>query len=157
MKKILIPTDLRVESLITLKKGIDGIEDDYNQITLMYAEHLNDSITELLFYSPKEKRKKIVLPVFNEAITILKNRYEKKIKSVNIEFFHGYGTAALENFIIGHEIDIIFVPSNYVLKPLKNGFDPIPFIKKSTLTYQEISWESSNNHSDSKDLSLLIQ
>jgi len=156
VKRILIPTDLKVESLITLKKAIDSIEDSNNEIILLYAEHLPDSITELLFYSPNNKRKKMIPTIFYEAITILKNRYEKKIRNIAIEFFHGNGSNALRNFATGHRVDITFIPSNYIFKPLKNGFDPIPLIRKSKLIYQEITWERNDNYFDSQDLSLLL-
>lgn len=140
-KRILIPIDFSIESLNTLKRALDGLGDTQVEAILMYSEYLSDSITELLFYSPDEKRKKMVTPIFQEALTILKNRYEKVLISIKIEFFHGYGSPTFRSFIEGQKIDIIFIPKNYTLKPLKNGFNPIPIIKKSKLPYHEIGWE----------------
>jgi hypothetical protein len=140
-KKILVPIDFNVESLNTLKRALDSLGDIKVEVILMYSEYLSDSITELLFYSPDEKRKKMVTPIFQEGLTILKNRYEKIVLNIAIEFFHGYGSSALMNFVEGQKIDIIFIPKSYTLKPLKNGFNPIPIIKKSKLPYHEIDWE----------------
>jgi hypothetical protein len=140
-KRILIPIDFNVESLNTLKRALDGLGDTEVEVVLMYSEYLSDSITEMLFYSPDEKRKEMVTPIFKEALTILKNRYERMLLSINIEFFHGYGTGAFKSFVEGQKIDIIFIPKNYTWKPLKNGFNPIPIIKKAKLPYHEMGWE----------------
>lgn len=140
-KRILIPIDFKVESLNTLKRALDSLGDTEVEVVLMYSEHLSDSITELLFYSPDAKRKEMTSPIFQEALSILKNRYEKMLLNISIEFFHGYGSTTFQHFVEGQKIDIIFIPKHYALKPLKNGFNPIPIIKKSKLTYHEMGWE----------------
>jgi hypothetical protein len=63
-KRILIPIDFSVESLNTLKRALDGLGDTHVEVILMYAEYLSDSITELLFYSPDDKRKELVTPIY---------------------------------------------------------------------------------------------
>jgi hypothetical protein len=140
-KRILIPIDFNVESLNTLRRALDGLGDTQVDVVLMYSEYLSDSITEMLFYSPDQKRKEMMPPIFKEALTILKNRYEKTLLSISIEFFNGSGTAAFKNFVEGQKIDIIFIPKGYTWKPLKKGFNPIPIIKKSKLPFHEMGWE----------------
>lgn len=142
-KRILIPTDFNIESLNTLKRALDGLGDTEVHIVLMYSEYISQSITDLLFYSPETKRNDLLTPAFKEALNILKNRYEKNILSIRVEFFHGYGVSAFKNFLEGHKIDLIFVPKYYQLSPPKNGFDPIPIIKKSKIPYYEMGWEAS--------------
>lgn len=155
-KRILIPVDFNVESLITLKKAIDGLGDEKIEAVLLYSEYLTDSISELLLYSPKEKKSKLIPELFHEALTILKNRYEKNLISVSVEFFHGYGTNAFKNLLEGNRIDIIYIPSEYKLKPAQNGFDPLPIIRKSQIPFQEISWARELNLSNAESLSNLF-
>jgi len=140
-KKILIPIDFNVESLNTLRRALDGQGDNQVEVVLLYAEYPPDSITELLFYSSTKRCKQLITPNFQEALNILKNRYERNIISISLEIFHGYGRPAFKNFVEGHRIDSIYIPKSYVLKPLKNGFNPIPIIKKTKHQYHEIDWE----------------
>lgn len=140
-KRLLIPIDFRVESLNTLKRALDGLGDTEVEAVLMYAEHLSDSISDLFFYSSDNKRKELVPLEFQEALTILINRYEKVLLNVSIEFFHGYGVPSFKNFIEAKKIDSIYIPKNYKLKPLKYGFDPISIIKRSKFPCNEIEWQ----------------
>ncbi|HMS71072.1 MAG TPA: hypothetical protein PKD18_23155 [Saprospiraceae bacterium] len=141
-KRILIPTDFNVESLNTLKRALESFDDGEVEAVLFYSEYLSDSITDMLFYNPEKRLNELITPVFEEALTILVNRYEKLCLSVNIELFHYNNTTALQNFAEAREIDLIFVPKSYKLNPLKNGFDPIPAIKNSNIPLQEVSWEN---------------
>ncbi len=155
-KRILIPVDFNVESLITLKKAIDELGDIEIEAVLLYSEYLTDSISELLLYSPKEKKSKLIPDLFHEALTILKNRYEKHLISVSVEFFHGYGTNAFKNLLEGNRIDIIYVPSDYKLILTKNGFDPLPIIRKSQIPFHEVSWTRQQYLSNAESLSNLF-
>jgi len=155
-KRILIPIDFNVESLITLKKAIDNLGDVEIEAVLLYSEYLTESISELLFYSPKEKKSKLIPAIFHEALKILKNRYEKNLVSVSVEFYHGYGRNAFKNFLEGNRIDIIFIPSEYKLIPAKNGFDPLPIIRKSQFPFQEVNWVREQGLSNAECLSHLF-
>ena len=156
VKRILVPVDFKVESLITLKKALDVLEDTMVEATLLYAEHLNDNISELLFYSPKDKMEKMVPRVFHEALSIIRNRYENNLGGVFIEFFHGYGVGAMKNFIDANRIDMAFLPSGYRLKPMRNGFDPLPIIRRTGIPIQEVALMNGNPFTDSQHLSLLF-
>lgn len=48
-KNILIPIDFTIESLNTLKFALEENKNEQLTVVLMYATHLSDSITELLF------------------------------------------------------------------------------------------------------------
>jgi hypothetical protein len=125
-------------------------------VILMYAEYTSDSITELLFYSPKNRLKTLLKPDFEEALAIIKNRFEKVIENIRIELFHGYGVNAFVNFIEGNKIDTICIPKTYKFKLLSNGFNPIPIIKKSKLPYSEADWTPSIRTSQTEQLSHLF-
>lgn len=135
---------------------MDELCDVEIEAILLYSEYLTDSISELLFYSPKEKKSKLIPELFHEALTILKNRYEKNLISISVEFFHGYGTKAFENLLEGNRIDIIYIPSEYKLKPAKNGFDPLPLIRKCQIPFLEVSWSREMNPSNGDSLSNLF-
>jgi hypothetical protein len=154
--KILIPTDFHVESLNTLKLSVNLIDDDEVNVVLMYAENLSSSITELLFYDPKKIIESLKTTEFEVAISILKNRYETRINSISYEIFHGYRVAALEHFIEAKGIDLIYLPKTYKLQMPKNGFDPIPMIKKSNLTFKELSWQVGKRTSEEVQLNTLF-
>lgn len=156
VKRILVPVDFKVESLVTLKKALDVLEDTMVEATLLYAEHLNDSITELLFYSPKDKLEKTVPNVFHEALSIIRNRYENHLGGVCIEFFHGYGVGAMRNFIDANRIDMAFLPSGYRLKSMGRGFDPLPIIRRSGVPIHEVALQKETPFTDSQHLSLLF-
>lgn len=147
-KKILVPIDFSVESLNTLKYALKEIEEEV-EVVLMYSEHLTDSITDLIFYSPDERQKALITVEFNEGLAILKTRFESVLTKTIIKFFHGYNANAFRSFAVGCNIDNIYIPKNFRLKPLENGFDPISIIRKSKLSFREIEWEetsySSNN------------
>ena len=156
VKRILVPVDFNVESLITLKKALDVLDDSMVEATLLYAEHLSDSITELLFYSPKDRMEKTVPKVFHEALSIIRNRYENNLGGVYIEFFHGYGVGAMRNFIDANRIDMAFLPSGYRLKPMGKGFDPLPIIRRTGVPIHEVALQHTNPFTDLQHLSLLF-
>ncbi|MBL7936163.1 MAG: hypothetical protein JNM51_10200 [Bacteroidia bacterium] len=141
-KTILIPVDFTPESLNTLKLALKENSISGVNVILMYSEYLTDSITDLLFYSADRIIESHITPDFEETISILKNRYETDIKTIKIELFHGYNINSFKNFIEAKRIDAIYIPKKYTLKLKKNGFDPIPFIKKSGLPVQEMEWVS---------------
>lgn len=154
--KILIPTDFHVESLNTLKLAMNHIETYEVDVVLLYAEDLGSSITELLFYNPKKVVESLRTKEFDEALSILKNRFESRIKSISYEIFHGFRVKLLEDFMESKNIDSIYLPKTYRLQMQKKGFDTIPLIKKSKLSYTELDWEAGINTSEEYQLSTLF-
>lgn len=156
-KTVLVPTDFSVTSLNALRLALEQRQDDQPvDIVLMYAEWLDDSISELLFYSPKKRIESLKSEVFEEALTILQNRFENRINSIRIELFHGYNTRAFHNFAQANQIDQVFALQDYPLKPAKRGFDPIPLIKKSNLPIQFLAWKEQGTYFEENQLQLLF-
>lgn len=141
-KRILIPIDFHVESLNTLKLALEQNSSGTVNVTLMYAEYLSGSITDLLFYSSSEIISSLNNPEFEEAISILNNKYPRVITGIRIELFHGFLYNAFKNFTNAHRIDEIYVPKSYALKIKRKGFDPMPLIRKSPLPVREMHWEN---------------
>lgn len=154
--KILIPIDFHVESLNTLKLAMNHLETYEVDVVLMYSEDLDNSITELLFYNPKKVIESLRTKEFDEALSILKNRFESRIKSISYEIFHGYRVHLIEDFMGSKNIDAIFLPKNYRLQMPKKGFNTIPLIKKSKLSYKELDWEAGVYDSEELQLNALF-
>jgi hypothetical protein len=155
--KILIPIDFRIESLNTLKYALEERRNKKSTIILMYSEYISDSITELLFYDPAKKIKELASSDFNDAIAIINNTHESSLHTIKIELFNGLNKNAFLNFYEAHGIDIIYLPKDYRLKPLKNGFDPIPIIKKSKVAYREVTWSNDYSTSSKNELNQLFK
>ncbi len=157
VKKILIPTDFKIESLNTLKYSLEERKQEKSSVILMYSAYNSDSITDLLFYNPTKIVEALVNSNFNDAINIIKNTYETSIHSFKIELFHGLNLNAFLNFYESHGIDLVYLPKDYCLKPYKNGFDPIPLIKKSKVQYSEVAWTSEQGTSNKDELNQLFK
>jgi non-homologous end joining protein Ku len=70
--------------------------------------------------------------------------------------FHGLNRNAFLNFYESQGIDLIYLPKEYKLKPHKNGFDPIPLIKKSKVEYREVAWTSKQDTTSKDELNHLF-
>jgi hypothetical protein len=157
VKKILIPIDFKIESLNTLKYCLEERKLEKTSVILMYSAYNGDSITDMLFYNPRKIVEALVSSNFNDAINIIKNSYESSFDSFKIELFHGFNTNAFLNFYDTHGIDLVYLPKDYCLKPYKNGFDPIPLIKKSKVEFRELAWTRENDLTDKDDLNQLFK
>ncbi|MBK9300793.1 MAG: hypothetical protein IPN14_09340 [Bacteroidetes bacterium] len=156
-KNILIPIDFTIESLNTLKFALEENKNEQLTVVLMYATHLSDSITELLFYSQYKIIQKLINQPFKDAINIINNTYESTLQILKIETFHGFHINALKHFLDAHHIEMIYIPLNYRLRTNKNSFDPIPMLKKSTFKYKEVSWHTNNTTSHEDELIQLFK
>ncbi len=154
-RTILIPTDFSIESLIPVKQA--ALLSSYNdiEIVLMFCDLLPSSIADLLFYSPGKVIEQHSNKEFEEACSIIMNKYASKISHMRTEVFHGTNDAAFDNFVSGNKIDEVIFPKNYVLREHRNGFNPLPFIKKSYLPCREVEWKVNNPH-DTASLSTLF-
>lgn len=157
VKKLLIPTDFKIESLNTLKYSLEERKQEKSSVILMYSVYNSDSITELLFYNPSKIIEALVSSTFNDAINILKNTYETSIHSFKIELFHGLNTSAFLNFYEAHGIDLVYLPKYYCFKIYQNSFDPIPLIKKSKVQYREVIWTNEHDLTNNDDLNQLFK
>ena len=137
-KTILVPTDFRVASLHTLRLALELIEEPRVDVVLLYCETRDDSITELLFYSPARMVRELATGNFNDAVNILRNRFEHKVGSLRIELFHGSAQSAFDSLLDTLKIDSIFVSQSYPLHLGKRAFNPWPYIKKCPIPYYEI-------------------
>lgn len=145
MKTIAIPTDFTIESLNTVKGALAMLKDEKVNLILVYSAYLSGSITDLLFLSKPKYLASMQNDKFTEACEILTNKYASQIESFQVELFPGTSHSFFTHFLAGNNIDEVFIPKNYRLKPGKRGFDPIPYFKKTKLPLTEVDWHATSD------------
>jgi hypothetical protein len=148
LKNVLVPIDFNVESLNTLRFALTDLKHEKLNVILMYAEHLDTSISSLLFYSPIQRIKTLCNQKFKDGMQLIKNSHESSIHTLRIELFHGRNANAFINFYEANEIDCIYLPKTYDFKSGKNGFNPIPMIKSTNYLYKEVTWLTEGSNSN---------
>lgn len=139
---VLIPTDFRVASLNTLRCALEQIDEPRVNVVLLYCETLDDSITELLFYSPKRIIGDLLTTDFRDAISILINRFENKLGDFQIELFHGKVQSVFDTLLDTLKVDAIYVSTSYQLHLSGRAFDPASYIRRSQAPCYEVAWET---------------
>ncbi|MBN8694262.1 MAG: hypothetical protein J0L69_13795 [Bacteroidetes bacterium] len=155
-KNILIPIDFCVTSLNTVKIALEENKDQPVRIVLLYAEFLNDSITDLLFYSPQKIIKSKQSPEFKEALEILRNRYGLKPSDFIIELLHHNNSSQLNFILQSNNITAVYIPSEYKLKTLKHAFNPIPLLQSLNIYLHKASWNLNTNSNEQEQLTSLF-
>ena len=155
-KTLLIPIDFTIESLNTVKHALAKHSAESINVLLLHSRHLSDSIPELLFYSKYDEMENLRTPAFEEALTILKNRFESNIKLLIIDVFHGFTAAAYASFAESRKVHVAYVPKSYSLKTEGNSFNPVPLIKRSGLPYIEVEWSITDQVNEQERLNTLF-
>jgi hypothetical protein len=155
-KTILIPIDFRVASLNTLKLALDDCKGEKIRAILLYCEYLNDSITELLFYSSDNVVFSKLTLEFTEALEILKNRNEATLLKVEIKILNGNGNSYFRNFLDANNVQEIFIPGSYKLHIDKNGFDPTSLMINSGYPVSEMKWNINTYNTEQEQLTALF-
>lgn len=107
----------------------------------MYTHVSSSSITDLLFIPQHKVLDAMRTKEFDDALAIIKNRFERSIKHIKLRMYSGQNKSAFELFIQGNKVDEIYIPKTYELNP-PTGFDPLPLIRKSGLPVYEMNWEN---------------
>lgn len=142
-KNILIPTDFSVESLNVVRSFLHEAQAGYKyNIVLVYGAYLNDSISDLLFFSRSRMIDSFCDKSFDDACDIIKNKYASQVEMIRKDIFTGRGQAAFEHYLEANHIDEAYIPGNYTLQLKKNGsFDTVPLIRASRLNIREVNWK----------------
>lgn len=134
-KKILLPTDFSIDSLVVLKtyfQNSQPLTENY-EITLLHGySPQSDSIRDLLFFSKSKVLNDLKINNFLDALEIIKSKFGAGIKNVRIDIFTGYTSSAFENYITGNNIEEIVFSDQLKFKPAsKRSFDLTRIIQKS--------------------------
>lgn len=142
-KRILIPSDFSVGSLNILKNVLrTNTQGQVFDVVLLRGMYRSDDLSDLLF-TPKYKLiQSVSSPDFEEAIMVIKNKYESSIRSIQADIFTGYNQVAFNNYAEGMKIDEAYVAdANISVQKHKNTFDVSGFIRKSELKIKYIEVE----------------
>jgi len=158
MKKILIPTDFTVDSLVLLKNALNTCKGQKLDVVLAYGAHLDSAICDLLFYSKKNHIQKLTNKEFNEGKAILTNRYKDQINSLSIELFIGTTQSAFMSFVEGLNISQIYATHNNQDLQInqKTGFCLYKYFKKSDLDFVKLDYKTSHSKTTQGVLSKLL-
>lgn len=138
-KTILVPTDYSIRSLHILKHALNSSDTDPLEIVFVTGIILQDSITQLLFFSKRAVIDSLISNEFREACQIIHNRYASRITAMRFEIFTGFTQAAFNNFLEANRITEIYVSGNS-LNYGSRCFDPKPYMQKSPIPKVVVSW-----------------
>lgn len=140
--RILIPVDLKVASLKTLKLVLEKHESDQLHITLLFPRSLNESISELLFFSEFKVIQQHISREFKEGLEVLRNRFKNSIQSMEIRLLAYDNQNYFNAFIEHNKIDIVFYPDVYQLDKKVVNIEINSVIRKSGLKAESFNWQS---------------
>jgi len=140
---VIIPTDFTVSSLHILKKLLqDSPADVKYSIILLHGTRLSSSITDLMFFNRSSLIEKLSSQSFEDALDVLKNKYQSKLVNIRKELFSGFNQNAFENLLDANGVDAIYVSETYEFKaPSGKSFDLMPFIAKTKCPVFHIDWK----------------
>jgi len=152
-KTILFPTDFTVASLNIVRSVLQGMKGGQQcRVILLHGYRPNDSITDLLFSSPRNWMEELSNPGFEEACEVLRNKFESLVLDMRTELYMGRTQSAFNSFLEANDVDEIHMPQGYTLKlEHKRSFDVIPFIRKSARSIHEVQWQG-NAHVPGKGM-----
>ncbi|MBX2915006.1 MAG: hypothetical protein KF856_07020 [Cyclobacteriaceae bacterium] len=137
MRTILIPTDFTSVPLLLLKHAATNMNHQLDVI-FMYSTSLSDSITDLLFYSPKKLIAKVISQDFNEGCIIMQNRYPDKIRSIRYEVLTSAHSNSFAMLAQSNKVDEVLLPVDYNFQLKHLAFDPTRHILHSGVPVSEV-------------------
>ena len=157
--KILLPTDFSIESLNVLKHYLQkNSKDTLLDVVLVHGQTLSDSISELLFFSKYRMLKELNIEHFEDAVKILQNKYDSKLRNVHIDIFTGHNQSAFENYLTGNKIDEIVLSEQLSFKQHnKKSFDITRFALKADIPVTKLNCDQEvSSNADTADISSLF-
>ena len=133
IKKILVPNDFSVKSLLLLRKIIESSNDELD-IVLLHGIHLSNSITDLLFFRKENYLSELCTKDFDDVCVMLKNKFQSKIASFRLDIITSENRNYFQNYLEANEIDEVFLPQNLELKFTgERSFNLIPLLKNCSV------------------------
>jgi hypothetical protein len=155
MKKILLPTDLTVQSLSPIHDIIKDAKDEKVAVQVVHMLHLPTSITDLLFL--KENKPYDSVPEnFAEAFQMLRNKYKGSLESITLKFVYCNTSRYLNNFIEANNIDAVYMLGDYKYRqPLKESVKFSTYISKCNVPLHQLPMQQ-EAYADYQILSSLL-
>jgi hypothetical protein len=156
MKKILLPTDLTVQSLWTAKQMIQ--EQRHFGCLTIYIVHMIEmptSINDLLFLG-RSRTYPAMSAAYKDALQILHCKANENKITIKFEYIYGNNARVLKNFMQGNEItEVILLKEHQYIFDQNISVDFIPFFKKIKTTVTHAACEM-GNFSEFQMLSILL-
>lgn len=141
MINVLFPTDFSIASLDAVVHYLENSPAIRHKVFLVYGYYLDDSITELLFYSPDDIIQELTTDGYRDALEVIKSRFESRIsESPEIRLFHGKSKRSLVNFIKALDIHTIVIPEEHQFDFSGNRIDMAKELN-SLVAMSEFSFE----------------
>jgi|GEM_PF-5789443 len=156
MKKVLLPTDLSVQSLWAAKQMIQ--ETRYQSALTIYIVHMIEmpsSINDLLSLG-RNRKYPSMSSAFVDALQILRNKATASNIHVHFEYVYGNNARVLKNFMQGQAITEVLLMDGYQYCFNQNvSVDFIPFLKKTNTRINNMPFNI-GNFSEFQLLSILL-
>jgi hypothetical protein len=131
MKKVLIPTDYRTQSLEYVPQLLSKFYSEEVEIVMVHMMSVTDCVRELLMLSRRSAEYKHISDDFYRACITLKNEHQGQLNNIRLEFFYGNTTTAFINFIELHDIDAVLQLDGYKYQMLnKASIDPAGLLNR---------------------------
>lgn len=151
MKRILIPTDLTVESLQLIEYAILNFPKTKLEIILVYGFKLPETRWGLAQFSARREILKLTNEAYEKAKRVFIREHADAIENMEVELFTGRNSFAFQNFIEQLNVADAIVPKGKFLDfNDSKSFDPTRFIKKNVANVIEIPLDASKELERSK-------
>ncbi|HTH58029.1 MAG TPA: hypothetical protein VL728_18405 [Cyclobacteriaceae bacterium] len=135
IKKILVPNDFSVKSLLLLRNAIESSTHQRLHVVLLHGILLSDSITELLFFRKEKYMEELCTKDFEDACELLKNKFQSRIVSLRLDIITSRDRNYFQHYLEANEIDEVYLPQNFELEFFgKRSFDIVPLLRTCTIT-----------------------
>jgi hypothetical protein len=155
MKKVLLLTDLTVQSLSPIHTIVKDASGEKPVIEVVHMLYLPTSITDLLFIKENTYYNSVSND-FSEAFQVLQNKYSTSVESIALHFIYCSTARYLNNYVEGNAIEAIYMLDSYQYKlPLPQSVQFSTFINNCKTSLQKVSLQN-DAFSEYKTLSSLL-
>ena len=139
MVTVLIPTDLRSDSLQLIEEAVRSFPGESMDIVLCLGYHLSDNRLDLISFKPRRFINMQMTDQSKDRQKKLRQKYTHIIKSIGVELFCGHNMPAFQNFLEMNHFDKALIPSDDFLRFNDAQFFSISkFIRRSKLDVVEV-------------------
>ena len=132
MKHILIPTDFSIASLQAVHTAIAHYPATEIKITMLHLLDMPSGIGDLLIRTVRREPTHLINSEFKKACEIIRNKYNSKIKELNVVFRYGTTKNYVQNLLEGLNVDTIaYDPSHKYKSVHADSVNMIPLLKRS--------------------------
>jgi hypothetical protein len=156
IKHVLIPTDFTVKSLQVVRYALEDAGTARLNILLFHMVDIPHSITDLLFFSKEQLRKKLINQDFKDACAVLRNKYASSVADIQCEVFYGSTAAVFENYVDARKVDVIMYNKSLALKKIDaRSVDSYALIRRCHKPLMDIS-HTATQHAGQVDLFTIL-